>query len=410
MQRRWIFDVGTKLGTATGISSKIQPYPQRSSDFYRIVKGFLNSKRAHTPSTNKRPGDSYLEGYLRFSNPQVFAEYVNPYGSVRFGKILEDLDALAAFVSFLHADKGDDKVPTVVTASVDRIEILESIPTDIDVQLSGHVTYVGQSSMEVSLQMMTCPEGSPPEEEEGYGMEAFDKPRPKGGKTILNAKFIMVAVDPETKKGAPVPPLRLETDKDRALFESGAAHKARKQFQSQTSLNKQPPTIQELELIHNMYLQANKGPTDAVFMKDTIRKSLILCQPQERNMHNNIFGGFLMRVAMELGYATAILYCHGSVHFKAMDEVSFWKPVSIGSLLSLTAQVVYTSDASKSVQVTVIADVLDVQQPHKRETTNIFHMTFEADGPVPKILPQSYEESMKYIDGKRRRERWHKQF
>lgn len=67
----------------------------------------------------------------------------------RYGKILEDLDAMAGAISYKHCDDGKtDSTPlTIVTASVDRIDFLK--PWGIkDLRLSGHVTFVGYSSME----------------------------------------------------------------------------------------------------------------------------------------------------------------------------------------------------------------------------------------------------------------------
>jgi len=62
---------------------------------------------------------------------------------------MEDLDALAGAIAYKHADDGKpNSMPlTIVTASVDRIDWLK--PLDVcDLRLSGHVTYVGYSSME----------------------------------------------------------------------------------------------------------------------------------------------------------------------------------------------------------------------------------------------------------------------
>lgn len=68
---------------------------------------------------------------------------------------MEDLDALAASIAFSHCDQSDStKAPiTVVTAAVDRIDLLNNLRTDLDLKLSGHVTYVGSSSMEVTLRV-----------------------------------------------------------------------------------------------------------------------------------------------------------------------------------------------------------------------------------------------------------------
>ena len=114
-----------------------------------------------------------------------------------------------------------------------------------------------------------------------------------------------------------------------------------------------------------------------------------------------------MRLAYELAFSNAIIFCKSSVRFIALDDIIFKEPVSIGSLLCLKSQIVYADGISKSFQVSVQADVLD---PHTgtRRTTNIFHFSFMATKIeyLPSLMPQSYAESMRFIEGKRRRERW----
>lgn len=59
---------------------------------------------------------------------------------------------MAGAISYKHCDNGKpDSAPlTIVTASVDRIDLLK--PWNIrDLRLSGHITYVGYSSMEGKL-------------------------------------------------------------------------------------------------------------------------------------------------------------------------------------------------------------------------------------------------------------------
>jgi acyl-coenzyme A thioesterase 9 len=62
--------------------------------------------------------DSYVEEYLPFKTDKEFREeYVNVYGRIRLGKILEDLDALAGSIAYKHCDDGrEDTLPlTIVT-------------------------------------------------------------------------------------------------------------------------------------------------------------------------------------------------------------------------------------------------------------------------------------------------------
>ncbi|RKO93407.1 hypothetical protein BDK51DRAFT_29475 [Blyttiomyces helicus] len=107
-----------------------------------------------------------------------------------------------------------------------------------------------------------------------------------------------------------------------------------------------------------------------------------------------------MRLAYELAYSTSLLFIPSLPTFVALDDITFRRPVPIGSLLSLTAQVVYsTGSPSSTFQVKVRADVVD---PATREsdTSNTFHFTFmakERDGEtgvhdLPRVMPRSYDE------------------
>ena len=102
--------------------------------------------------------DSAVQVYLPFKSDQLTREdYVNFYNGVRLSKVLEDLDALAGSVAYLHADDGNPETEPllIVTASVDRIDLLQPLSINEDYRLTGYVTHVGTSSMEVSIMMET---------------------------------------------------------------------------------------------------------------------------------------------------------------------------------------------------------------------------------------------------------------
>jgi acyl-coenzyme A thioesterase 9 len=97
---------------------------------------------------------------------------------------MEDLDSHAAVVASLHAapqvpaKEGEYIHPAIVTASVDRIIMLGSLSELVDYEISGKTTWVGRSSMGISLDMVTLPEQ----------------------KSILKANFTMACRDPFAKK------------------------------------------------------------------------------------------------------------------------------------------------------------------------------------------------------------------
>lgn len=112
-------------------------------------------------------------------------------------------------------------------------------------------------------------------------------------------------------------------------------------------------------------------------MSQTAREALQLCQPQERNISNKIFGGFLMRKAFELAFVTAYLHARTQPFFYGLDgpdkyliswliakrfflDVSFQRPVEIGAMLHLRAIVAFTTQRDLLVEVT--AHVIDAEK------------------------------------------------
>jgi acyl-coenzyme A thioesterase 9 len=352
--------------------------------------------------SGKRMRDSYVEDFLRFkSDPSVYEGYRNLTDGVRIGKVLEDIDALAAMIGFAHASTPGKEIQ-VVTASLDRIDLLRPIPTNMDIKLSGFVTFVGNSSMEVSIRLETV-ENAPLIGEETMGYEASFKL--DQGELLLKAKFIMVAIDPANLKPISVSPLEIESTQDQELFQSGAQHKTRKQVEKQLSLKRKPPVMEEMVAIHQLYLNATKltklveNQSDMIWMEETKQKSLVLTLPEDRNLYNKIFGGYLMRVALELAYTTCVLTAKSDIRFLSLDDIMFHKSVNVGSILSLTSVVSY-SKLSK-MQVDVIANVVDPKTGAK-ETTNEFHFVFESNRAVPQVIPKTYEESVAYIEAQSR--------
>ncbi|KAG0230228.1 hypothetical protein BGW42_001095 [Actinomortierella wolfii] len=386
----WIDKLAMQHGSPTSTTSatatsKVAPQPDKKYEKRDLVL--------------KTMSDSYTEVILPFaSDKSLLEEYINVGGSLRHGKIMEDLDALAGAIAYKHADDGkaNSSPLTIVTASVDRIDFLKELGVK-DLKLSGHVTYVGYSSMEVFMKM-----------------EEIEPQKPGGhGDTILVARFSMVARDALTGKAAQVNPMLLQNDVEKKLFQMGEDHKARKRVASDSALTKRPPTQEERFLIHDLYLEYSKyddkegkakKPDNVEWMADTKMSAIHIMQPQDRNIHDKIFGGYLMRLAYELAFCNASVFIGSRPKFLALDEISFRAPVPIGTFLALDSQIVYAEGGDHhSFQVMVKADVLDVKAG-TRNTTNTFWFTFR--DPVKgtsRIMPRTYAESMLYLEGKRRR-------
>lgn len=103
--------------------------------------------------------DSWLEMILPFSADLNLREAFKKTDgvSMRYGKLFEILDALASDVSYRHCKeikKASDNF-FIVTACVDAFDLHEEISMNSDLKLQGYLTYVGKSSMEVTIDIIS---------------------------------------------------------------------------------------------------------------------------------------------------------------------------------------------------------------------------------------------------------------
>ncbi|KAG8510091.1 Acyl-coenzyme A thioesterase 9, mitochondrial [Galemys pyrenaicus] len=373
----------------------------------KLLHSLLPKSQKELPP--KRMKDSYVDVLLPLgSEPGLREKYLTVQNTVRFGRILEDLDSLGVLICYTHNKNNTTEMSplSIVTAMVDKIDMCKKcLSPEQDIKISGHVSWVGKTSMEVKMQMFQlqdnefCP--------------------------VLNATFVMVARDSENKGSAFVNPLILESPEEEELFRQGEllycdpphggsllsrvpVNKGRRTAFSSLSLLKVAPNAEERTTIHEMFLstldpktvsfRSRILPPNAVWMEKSKLKGLEICHPQERNIFNRIFGGFLMRKAYELGWATACNFGGSRPFVVAVDDIMFQKPVEVGSLLFLSSQVCFTQD--NYIQVRVHSEVASLRDK-EHMTTNIFHFTFMSEKEVPLVFPRTYGESMLYLDGQR---------
>uniref|UniRef100_A0A2K5LR12 Acyl-CoA thioesterase 9 n=1 Tax=Cercocebus atys TaxID=9531 RepID=A0A2K5LR12_CERAT len=111
----------------------------------KLLHSFLAKSQDELPP--RRMKDSYIEVLLPLgSEPELREKYLTVQNTVRFGRILEDLDSLGVLTCYMHNKIHSAKMSplSIVTALVDKIGNLSPEQT---LSLSGH------TSMEVKMQM-----------------------------------------------------------------------------------------------------------------------------------------------------------------------------------------------------------------------------------------------------------------
>ena len=138
-------------------------------------------------------------------------DMANFSGVVHGGSLLKLLDQVAYACAARYSKN------YVVTASLDQVFFKEKIQVGELVTLSAHVNYVGRTSMEVGIKVVA------------------ENLRTREKRHTNSSYFTMVAVD-ENGKPVEVPPLILETELEKRLFEAAKMRKQMRQEIMEKSL------------------------------------------------------------------------------------------------------------------------------------------------------------------------------
>ncbi|KAE8663250.1 putative calcium ion binding protein [Hibiscus syriacus] len=376
------FDSSTPDSTSTGNRKPISLWPgmyhspvtnalweARSKIFERL----LDPPKDAPPQSElltRTPSQSRTSIFYNLSSDYILREqYRDPWNEVRIGKLLEDLDALAGTISVKHCSDDDSTTRPLllVTAAVDKIVLKKAISVDIDLKIVGSVIWVGTSSIEIQLEVIQS------KNENSDGSDSV----------ALTANFIFVARDSKTGKAAVINRLSPETEREKFLFEEAEAR---------SKLRKK-----------------KRVDRDSILLRDTRLENALICQPQQRNIHGRIFGGFLMHRAFELAFSTAYAFAGLVPCFLEVDHVDFLRPVDVGDFLRLTSCVLYTELENPDQPLINVEVVAHVTRPEIRssEVSNTFHFSFtvrpeakaEKTGfKIRKVVPATEEEARRILE------------
>lgn len=257
-----------------------------------------------------------------------------------------------------------------------------------DIKLSGHVSWVGKSSVEVVVWLEQMREGK------------WHK--------ITRALFLMAARNPIRTGPAMLNPIKPANEREKEILSGGIQRKQKRLIAGQQSLKKVIPNEVEQLVIHNLFQSTMSAddvslmkltlPPDSQWMEKCTLSNIIFSHPENRNLHNSVFGGFIMRNAFELSLALAFLFSKHRPTLKHISDIVFHKPIEVSSLIRMTAYVVYTY--KNFIQIAIFAES-STRHAGQLSTTNEFHFTFELNDLAMQVIPKSYHEAMMYIDGKR---------
>ncbi|XP_068151092.1 acyl-coenzyme A thioesterase 9, mitochondrial-like [Drosophila tropicalis] len=388
------FHSGHCSGTMSEVAEKIRQqigWELRYNSIPKCRSGLLkyHPKREDLPIRSMK--DSFTTALLPLGSDGMIREhYVNHLGRLRMGRMMEQLDIFAVWVCHRHV-----KVPnlpksiplpyTFVTLVVESVEFLHwNHMAHIDLKLCGHVSWTGKSSMEIIMYLQ------------------------QKERTIAKAIFIMVARNATNTCPAPVNPLNPANEQEELCLKLATDRRNLRRSKRKFSIFEVPPTKQEEDIMYDIFTRTKGNdeldiyerplPTSSRWMSTSFQNTILHLFPENLNSQNTIFGGYIMRNAIEVSFITASIYTSSSPLIKYISDVMFLRPVRVNSFLKLSSYVVYTF--GKYMQLMTIANVMDANT-FEEEQTNVFYLIYEAEKDVPEVLPRSYPESLWYINGRR---------
>ncbi|URE45570.1 thioesterase [Musa troglodytarum] len=309
----------------------------------------------------RMPSQSRMSIIYNFSSDYILREhYRDPRNEVRIGKLLEDLDVLAGTIAMKVATRLSLYVPPVsaFVACGQHCSDDDSTTRPLLLVTASVDKMVLKRPLRVDTDLKIA-----------------------GAFTWVGHSSIEVQI--EVIQQGP------ETEQEKLLFEEGEerdkVRKGKREEQKRTFDNDR----------------------DSIQTRDTKLENLLICQPQQRNFHCRIFGGFLMNLAFELAFLTAYAFVGQVPCFLEVDHVDFLKPVDLRDFLRLKSCVLYTqldSPAQSLINVEVVAYVM---RPELRtsEISNTFSFTFTVNRDARKnglkirnVVPATEEEARPVLE------------
>ena len=121
--------------------------------------------------------------------------------------------------------------------------------------------------------------------------------------------------------------------------------------------------------------------------------------PEHANIHGNVHGGVIMKLADEAGALCAIRHANRPAVTVAIDSMTFLSPVHVGEVLTLVASLNYVGRTSMEVGVKVIAEnPLTGDKTHTNSAYAVYVALDDAGRPiqVPRLNVQPGEEQRRW--------------
>jgi acyl-CoA hydrolase len=304
-------------------------------------------------------------------------------GNIRFDLLLEVLDTLAEETALACARQSVPEA-RVVTAAIDNILLREPADVTRDLILHARVNYVGRSSVEVGIRI------------EHPGAHPVH---------LASCYFTMVARvgEGEAARSAALAPLDCVDELEIRRYRKAIAR--RETYRREQAVADEPPSREEYALLSGLHAAQDQPGFSGQLVSDLVTSNWERMYPEQENVPQKIFGGYLVRRAYELASINAEEIAPDRPVILRVNRINFLQPVRLGDKLHFVSRVVYTGSTSICVEVSI--ERVSRDRVTKALSNTCIFTFVNVDGdmiprPVPPVYPTTYAEDARYLEAHRR--------
>ena len=133
-----------------------------------------------------------------------------------------------------------------------------------------------------------------------------------------------------------------------------------------------------------------------------------LMHPEHTNLLGNVHGGWIMKLVDEAAALACMRHAQKKVVTVAIDSMTFRRPIRIGDLIILNAEVSYTGRTSMEAEVHVVAENPITGKRTHTNTAYLVYVALDDRGrptEVPPLKAETEEEKQSMEQAKERQKR-----
>ncbi|HTG80428.1 MAG TPA: acyl-CoA thioesterase [Geobacteraceae bacterium] len=299
-------------------------------------------------------------------------------GNLRFGLLLEILDLVAERTALNYVNRFHPEA-RVVTAAIDNIFVRHAADVNRDIAFHARINHVGRSSLVVGIRV------EQPGEPTNH---------------IASCYFTMVARSGMGEEAVSVvlPPLECPDEKEKKRAQKAVA--GREEYRQQQAALHELPSREEFGMLASLREAQEEQGFTGLLAGRLVTDAWERMYPEQENVPQKIFGGYLIRRAYELSSICSELVAPNRSIIAAVNRINFFHPVRMGDKLHFTSRVVYTNGSFVCIEASI--ERISRDRTTKALSNSCLFTFVNVDRelnhlPVPPIYPSTYAEDTRYL-------------